>query len=622
MANRSILLMALLAAIAAAAVTTIVADRGPTVAALERQDERDIADVATERLTEAGPVVGTTDARGVHAWLGIPYANAPTGALRWRAPQPPAPWVETLDAFEPGPACAQPSHLPGDAVGAGPAVIGSESCLTLDVWAPGEDVQVRGRDASQGRPVMVWVNGAAAFTDASGARVDGSTLAASEGVVVVSLRHRLGVLGFFAHPALADPDHALGASGNFATLDVILGLEWVRDHIREFGGDPNNVTLFGDAAGATQVMSMLLAPAARGLFHRAILQGGSVETVASSDLAVSPSGPDAFVAELLLTEGTVASDEEARAFASGLSPAETADYLRRRPVRDVLAAAERLERRHPDGVVARLVRDGLVIPEAPPFERFASAERYNAVPIILGSNRDDAKLELAYDPALVSNVMGRFYRVRDRAHYEELARIASAARRARVVDEPAGVLHAAQGPSVWVYRFDWDEHASAIGTDLRQLLGAGHGLEVPFVFGEFRYQPTHFGHLVFDEANAPGRRDLSAAMMSYWAEFAWTGAPGRGGEGRLPLWQPWDEAGRVPGRFLVLDSAAGGGVRMKAGKVTSGEVLAELDASTELAAADKCEVLRRWRDDAGGVLAPATSRALAERARACFGGPL
>jgi len=618
MANRSILLAALIAALVAAGVTTIVADRGPSIGArTAAAGDRVIADMATERLTTAGPVVGATDEQGVHAWLGIPYAADPIGPLRWRAPRAPEPWVETLDAFEPGPICAQPSRLPGDAEGAGPAALGSESCLTLDVWSPSVDAEPVADGRVGARPVMVWLNGRTAFTDGPASRIDGSNLVAREGVVVVSLHQRLGVLGFFAHPALEDPTHPLGASGNFGTLDLVMGLEWVREHIREFGGDPENVTVFGDAEGASQVMSLLLAPAARGLFHRAIVQGGVVETVSLEELAEARSGPHTLMAELLLTEGTVASRAEALRFAEGLSAEETAEFLRSRPVRDVLTAADRLEGVHPGGAVAKLVRDGVVLPEAPPFERFRSADRYNAVPIILGSNRDEAKLELAQDPALVHTLMDRFYRVRDQKHYDELARIASAAQRARAVDEPAGVLHAAQGPSVWVYRFDWDEHAPSLGTDLRRLLGAGRRLEVPFVFGEFRYEPTRFGHLVFDDGNAPGRHGLSEAMMSYWAEFAWTGAPGRGRAGALPDWQPWDEAGHVPGRFLILDSVAGGGVRMTNGKVTSDDVLAEIEASTELAAAEKCLVLRGWHDEAAGVANPTERAALAARARAC-----
>ncbi len=612
MANRSILLAALVAALLAAGVTTIVAERGPTVAAVDAAAiDRPIADVSTERLTNAGAVVGATDEHGVHAWLGIPYARPPVGGLRWQAPQPPEPWVETLDAFERGPVCAQPSRLPGDSEGAGPAVLGSEQCLTLDVWAPGEDAEVARPES--GRPVMVWVNGATAFTDAVGARIDGSILAAREGVVVVSLHHRLGVLGFLSHPALVGE----GESGNFGTLDLVSGLEWVRDHIAQFGGDPSNVTIFGESHGATQVMSLLLAPAAEGLFHRAIVQGGSVETASLEEAHDAWTGPEAFVAELLLTEGTVSSPDEARAFAAGLSVEETAEYLRGRPVRDLLAAGERLARAHPATAVGRLVRDGVLVPATPPFERFARADRYNAVPIILGSNRDDAKLALAHDPAHVTTVMNRFYRVRDQQRYEELARIESTAQRARSVDEPAGVLRAAQGPSVWVYRFDWDEHARPIGTDLRQLLGAGPGLEVPFVFGEFRYRPARFADIAFDEANAPDRRRLSEAMMSYWAEFAWAGAPGRGRGGRLPEWQPWDEAGHVPGRFLVLDSVADGGVRMTRGKVTAGDVLAEVDASTQLAAAEKCQLLRPWLDEQSAVVSPEQRALLAERARAC-----
>jgi para-nitrobenzyl esterase len=149
------------------------------------------------------------------------------------------------------------------------------------------------------------------------------------------------------------------------------------------------------------------------------------------------------------------------------------------------------------------------------------------------------------------------------------------------------------------------------------LLGAGHGLEVPFVFGQFRSEPAQLGHSVFDEANGPSRQRLSNEMMSYWAEFAWRGAPGRGRRGELPEWRPWDEAGHVPGRFLVFDSVAGGGVRMARGKITSDDVLAELVASTDLAAAEKCLVLRRLRPQLPSGLDLRARRALDVRSRLC-----
>jgi len=219
------------------------------------------APVFAQVKTDAGVVEGTTNPAGVRAFLGVPYAAPPVGALRWQAPQPVAPWTGVKQAATFGARCMQGSIF-GDMVFRDQM---SEDCLYLNVWAPASAAKL---------PVMVWIYGGGFQAgSASEPRQDGSKLA-TKGVVVVSMNYRLGVFGFFAHPDLTK-EASSHASGNYGLLDQIAALRWVRDNITAFGGDPGNVTIFGQSAGAMSAFALLVSPLAGGLFQRAIGQSGS-----------------------------------------------------------------------------------------------------------------------------------------------------------------------------------------------------------------------------------------------------------------------------------------------------------------------------------------------------------
>lgn len=213
-------------------------------------------------MTTHGPLAGVVDGN-IHLWRGIPYAAPPTGPLRWRAPQPVEPWQDVRVANTFSPASWQSLDYCCELGGGDPGQF-SEDCLYLNVWSPA----VR----SEPLPVMVWLHGGG-FTIGSGSLppYDGKALA-GRGVVVVTLNYRLGHLGFFAHPALENEDGE--RLYNFALLDQITALQWVRDNIAAFGGDAENITLFGESAGARSVLSLLASPKAKRLFHKAIIQSG------------------------------------------------------------------------------------------------------------------------------------------------------------------------------------------------------------------------------------------------------------------------------------------------------------------------------------------------------------
>lgn len=555
-----------------------------------------IADVSSVRLLGAGSVVGFAAEHETHAWLGIPFAKPPEGPLRWRAPEPADGWAETLDALSVGSPCLQLASALGgieaeDSDGFG----GSEDCLYLNVWAPrAEPEDVPTRDARW--PVMVWIHGGGNTTGQGGASMyDGAKLAGRENVLVVSFNYRLGPLGWFSHPALrADARDALEASGNFGTLDQIRALEWVEANIAEFGGDPDNVTIFGESAGGTNVLALMLSDAASGLFDRAIAQSGSTDLFARSVAenprdAVVPGDPHSsaeIVVTLLEEAGLVPDREAARDYAEALPARDLAELLRSRSGREILNAYR--DPADPTRLaLPRPIRDGVLLPSRDPIEELRSG-RFNHVPLIVGSNRDEMKLFFSQQEEHVRRHFGLLYRIRDREDYERRARHHSDLWTVRAVSQPATAIRDSGWDQIFAYRFDWDELPSLLGQDMSVLLGAAHGFELPFLFGTFDLGDPLVSRMLFHEKTRASRERLSEEMMAYWAEFARTGRPGRGGRDELPEWPRWSAEGGPAANVLVLDSETDGGIRIAQTNLSRELVIAAVDAETGLEQAEKC----------------------------------
>jgi para-nitrobenzyl esterase len=453
--------------------------------------------------TGQGRLVGR-EADGVHAFRGIPFAEPPVGAGRWRPPGPPPVWGGDRDAGSPGPICIQPPAN-GDP-GVGPLPM-SEDCLTLDVWTP--------EGATAPLPVMVWIHGGG-YNNGSGtaALYSGANLA-RRGVVVVSINYRLGRLGFFDHPALA-ADRAPGApAGNYGVLDQIAALEWVRDHIAAFGGDPGRVTIFGESAGGAAVTQLMVAPGARGLFHRAVVQSGLGRQRSAALDEDRPGRPSA------QTLGV------AFARSAGLGLEATADALRALP-------AERLLTPMPAFYSDNLIVDGTVVPEDV-VDAFA-AGRQAPVPLIIGTN----SAEFWWIRPSDAGAYGRTDDAMTDAEYEALlaayggqdgydAHVVSDL----IFNEPArhlARLHAGAGYPTFLYRFDVVPASNPEPSG-----GATHASERPYVFDTL--------HTV---GRPLGERDARAAtaMADYWTTFARTGDP-NGGD-----YPAWPEFRASPDRLL------------------------------------------------------------------------
>lgn len=441
---------------------------------------------------EQGTLVGRR-LEGVDAFKGIPYAAPPVGAMRWRPPVPAASWAGDRDAGQVGAICIQPPAN-GDP-GVGPLPM-SEDCLTLNVWAPAE--------RPGPLPVMVWIHGGG-YNNGSGtaALYDGSGLA-RRGVVLVSINYRLGRLGFFDHPALAADRAADEPAGNYGVMDQIAALEWVRDNIAAFGGDPANVTIFGESAGGAAVTQLMVARQARGLFHKAIVQSG-LGRQQSAELALDrPGRPSA------QTLGR----NWAR---SARLPADmTAEGLRAAPAEALLTPA-------PSFYSDNLIVDGRVLTEDV-VEAFA-AGRQAPVPLIMGTN----SAEFWWIRPTEASAYGRAEDALTEQEHDALieayggpqgydAHIVSDL----IFNEPVrhlSRLHAEAGHPTWLYRFDVVPASNPEPSG-----GATHASERPYVFDNL--------HTVGRPLQA--RDDRAAkAMAAYWTGFARTGAPA-GAE--VPVW--------------------------------------------------------------------------------------
>ncbi len=465
------------------------------------------------------------EARGIATFKSIPFARPPLGELRFRAPTAPESWTGVRDATAFGPSSPQigpVNPLIRRVIGAAGSGT-SQDCLYLNVWTPGCD--------EKRRPVMVWIHGGAFILGSGSTRMyDGVRLARRGNVVLVTLNYRLGALGFLDWKSVAASGESPQA--NLGIRDQIAALEWVRDNIEAFGGDPENVTVFGESAGAMSTGTLLGVPSARGLFHKAILQSGATHNISRERKSSRVAG---YFAEALGLD-TLSLDT--------LQKLSTTDIMRAQARASVRIGLD-------NGMMAwQPTVDGDLIPDQP----LAAVERGDAagIPMLIGTNRDEFKLftftsrERLNDKELIARVQriaersgfgdelsadhiegtyGRLEGKRDTSANERWVALQSD----RIFHYPAvrlADLHAQHEPKTYCYLFDW--RPPVIG----RALGACHGLELPFVFGGARGALIRAG--LFTDRTA---RPLSDYMQDAWIAFARTGMPHRGDETEWPAYE-------------------------------------------------------------------------------------
>jgi para-nitrobenzyl esterase len=470
------------------------------------------ADINTRRAAENPPVVDTAygpvqgvDDGTVKVWKAIRYAAAPAGDLRWRAPQPPQPWSEPADATRVGPVCPQPTdpRIPID-LGAPQG----EDCLTLNVWTSSDT------SAGDAKPVMVWVHGGAYILGSSAQPLyHGRALASGGDAVIVTINYRLGALGFLDLSAFGD-----GFGTNLGLRDVLFALQWVRDNIAGFGGNPNRVTLFGESAGAGIITTLLGSPAAAGLFHAAIAQSSPATSVYDRDRAQRTT-------ELFLETLDIGRDEVAR--------------LPEVPTDAVLAASKRIfdeiPRRTPGTLAFAPIIDGDIVPAHP--VRLAREGRTHPVPLIIGTNKHEAALfrwmKSPLMPITPQAIRAMFTEIANeqpslQLPSEEQIRAAYRGRRkaigmgvARDIGFRMPSIWFAEGhrdvAPVYLYRFDF-------ATPMLRLLrlDAAHATELPYMWGNLVAGPKD---PTFKLGGLKAGKTVSARMRARWLSFAVDGTP-------------------------------------------------------------------------------------------------
>lgn len=453
--------------------------------------------------THSGTVEGK-EVTGVNAFLGIPYAQPPVGNLRWKPPLPAAKWGGVRKATEFGAHCMQ-GKVYGDMNFRDPG--GSEDCLFLNVWVPANHAGKL--------PVMVWIYGGGFVAGAtSEARQDGTNLARL-GAVVVSMNYRLGIFGFFVHPELVkESEH--NAAGNYGLLDQLEALKWVHENIAQFGGDPGNVTIFGESAGSFSVSAQMASPLAKGLFEKAIGESGAAY----------------FSSGLTFEALAVREEKDVKAVSDRLG-VHTLAELRAIPAEKLLEPFAPPKSR---GFEFGPDVDGYFLPE--PVPAIFAAGKQNDVPLLAGWNHDEGSFEIAYSPqkstpeTMKATAQKEFG---DKAEeFLKLYPTDTPQQTRRSIEDFAGDRFIAFSTWAWIdaqsksgkrpiyrYRFDLGPPQNPKGP----WLGAYHSAEIEFVFGQLDSKT--------DVTWLPEDRELSTEIQKYWTNFARDGNPNGPG---LPRW--------------------------------------------------------------------------------------
>jgi para-nitrobenzyl esterase len=454
---------------------------------------------------DSGTVQGAI-AGDVIAWKGIPYAAPPVGQLRWRNPQPVVAWTGIKDTKTFCPACMQTDDVPK-----------SENCLYLNVFRPA-------KTSAASLPVMVWFHGGV-MLHGSSTIYPGDALAA-QGVIVVTVNFRLGRLGYFAHPALAAeaPDDV---RGNYGFMDQRAALQWIQKNIAAFGGDPQQVTIFGESAGGGSVLAHLVSPMSRGLFHRAILQSHASPT---SRAGVAPSS-DLQKAERIAVEWSrsVGVTSDGAAALKELRDLPAAKLIEGASAKEGIAA---LSTGTSLPGMAWAIIDGRFLIETA--EATLAASGQNKVPVIVGANDRDIGLDMAKSKDELFAVFGpdaaRARELYDPRGDQTLEELIIQVYMDKTMTEPAQHLanELARGDQpVWLYRFAYVSQAQR-----GQLMGTMHAYEIPFTL-------NIPGALVGADKVTPTDKVMGDLTSAYWAQFGKTGDPNGGAR---PVWPRYDPA--------------------------------------------------------------------------------
>ena len=471
------------------------------------------------------------EGEAVVSWFDIPFAKPPVGDLRWKAPRP-LRNPEQILVQRDDTACVQKASRFAGVEGSG--IVGSEDCLYLDIKAPSDF-------ADKQYPVMFWIHGGG---NTSGLKdyYDFSKLVASKDVVVVTTNYRLGALGWFTHPAIQGAQDGLDKASNFGTLDIIQSLKWVKNNIAQFGGDANNVTIFGESAGGHNVLTLLASPLAEGLFHKAISQSGytlatTVEEAYNKDSAnrLIERGSWQITNHLLQREQ------------SQYGRAELRQLLKTINARDFIKLYYDEGQRFDSIPLATI--DDIVIPAGGIIGGLSNPDYAKNIPVIAGATKDEVSLWLALhryfmdSKYLFTKLLPPKVTQKNPQVYDLWVRVRSHAWKLKGADNALAAMESAGYQELYAFQFDWDHQKSSFFVDFPKLFGAAHGTDIAFVTGNFTYGPI--SSYIYPEGQA--RDEMQSSMMSAWSNFAKHGIPDTE---TTVTWQPFSASSP---NYLRLD---------------------------------------------------------------------
>jgi para-nitrobenzyl esterase len=460
----------------------------------------------------------------------------------------------------------------GGAPGEG-ILTGSEDCLYLDIKTPK-------KKSSELLPVMFWIHGGG---NTSGLKdlYDYSTMVNRHDVIVVTINYRLGAFGWFTHPSIQGNQQGLDKASNFGTLDIIQALKWVSKNIELFGGDSNNITIFGESAGGHNVLSLMVSPQAKGLFHKAISQSGYTTSASTGEaFAIDETHPtfnhtSNEVVKRLINNHDSLSSEDLYKRLLGLS---AEDFF------SEYSDKSNLE-------VPLLTNDGIVIPLEGLEKALSKSSYVSDVPFMAGSNRDEVKLWIGtaeyfvkLDYSFFGSILGiPRVTLKDEDAFEAFNYYRSEAWKVRGVTEPISSLNNVGSKNTYAYKFDWDDHRRFIVADFKKLIGASHGTEISLITGNNKLVEG-YGFLIYPAG--PSKRFISKNMMLFWSNFAKDGKPGYSTNGIN-----WDLYNHSEGykNFMILDNKK----NMKVVNLTTTfkSLVEELNLDTRVSELERCVIL-------------------------------
>ena len=526
--------------------------------------------------TESGITDGKLKNKVIY-WYDIPYAQPPVGELRWKAPRKiinsDINIIPKDDNF-----CVQKtSSLGGSAQLSSENISGTEDCLYLDILAPKNKT-------SNSLPVMFWIHGGG---NTSGLKdlYDFDKMASKHQVVIVRINYRLGPFGWFTHPAIQDLQEGIDKTSNFGTLDIIAALKWVKNNISLFGGDPNNVTIFGESAGGHNVYSLIESKKANGLFHKAISMSGYTTSISTKHAyKQSKRSATSDFTSWEVVEHLTNNNQ------SNLSKNEIREILLSMPATkffEIYANRESYQE------IPLLTADDIVISEIGLRKSLSDTNLINNVPVIAGSNLDEVKLWLAtaeYFVDLDYSFLGSIFGIpkvilNNEESFEAFNYYRSSAWKIRGVDYPLQSLSKAGNNELYSYRFDWDDHTKFIVGDFRKLIGAAHATEIPLLTGNSKLVDGFpLSLLIYPPSSS--KRYLSKNMMRFWSNFAKYGSPGD--SSNSVFWEKYNLEANIP-NYLILDKKDN--LKMSKGNLSFEMLSNELYKDNRVNDIEKCVIL-------------------------------